>query len=237
MNNEKQTQARNLFFQSDLSRTEIAQVLGIPRRTLHYWIRQNNWDRQKECADIMPSFLAENCYKVIDRFTQQLLAAETITHKDAEALHKFTITVNKLKNRATLNENMEIFGHFMDSVNQKSPEMAQIISPYIEEYIGAQSQNNTNKFKPVKKTTSPEEIARELELDQEDLKAWAEETDPIVSEEQILMRHHDENTMEQYIEHFKQIDPNISPEDIQRFRQVYREKYIDRKPTATPKAA
>ncbi len=40
MNNTLQAQAQKLFFQSDLSMTEISEMLGIPRRTLHYWIRE-----------------------------------------------------------------------------------------------------------------------------------------------------------------------------------------------------
>ncbi len=85
MNDLQQVQAKRLYFQSDLSKTEIAEMLGIPRRTLHYWIREKNWDRIKRSAAHMPFLLAENVYHIISRFTQQLLGedcvARPITHK------------------------------------------------------------------------------------------------------------------------------------------------------------
>ena len=179
MNNQKQEQAKTLYFQTDLSKTQIAEALNVPRRTLHHWIRQYNWDVQKDSASVMPSFLAGNCYHVINRFTQQLLSAETITHKDAEALHKFTITVNKLKNRTTLSAYMEIFGRFIDSVNAQSPEVAQVIAPIVEDYLGSQSGTRSTRFQPVPNTANQEEDPKESELDQQDIRVWEQENNPL----------------------------------------------------------
>lgn len=139
MKNDQQEKAKNLYFQTDFSNTEIADMLRIPRRTLHYWIRENNWDRQRECAGAMPSFIAENCYRILSRFTEQLLSEERadtpITYKEANTLHKLTLTIGKLRTRSTLNESMELFGHFMDSVQARSPQMAQAIMPFVDEFI------------------------------------------------------------------------------------------------------
>jgi transposase-like protein len=117
MNKTLQAQAQKLYFQSDLSKTEISEMLGIPRRTLHYWIREKNWDRIKRSAAQMPSLLAENIYHIIARFTQQLLGEDRInrpiTRHEADTLHKLVLTISKLKARTTLNESMEMFGTFM----------------------------------------------------------------------------------------------------------------------------
>ena len=116
MNKTLQAQAQKLYFQSDLSKTEISEMLGIPRRTLHYWIREKNWDRIKRSAAQMPSLLAENIYHIIARFTQQLLGEDRInrpiTRHEADTLHKLVLTISKLKARTTLNESMEMFGTF-----------------------------------------------------------------------------------------------------------------------------
>ncbi len=125
MLNEKQIQAKGLYFQTDLNKSQIADLLGVSRRSLHYWIRENNWDRLKRSATHLPAMLAENCYMIINQFTQQLLSENRImrpvTHQEAETLHKLTLSIKKLKNHSTLNESMELFAHFMERINKKSP--------------------------------------------------------------------------------------------------------------------
>jgi transposase-like protein len=219
MNNEKLEQAKNIFFQTDLSKTEIAEMLGIPRRTLHYWIRQHNWTRQKEAAAIMPSLLAEDCYHLIARFTKQLLSADQITHKDAEALHKFTITTNKLKNRATLNENMEIFGNFMDSVNEKSPEVANVITPFVDDYIAARSEITNSKSKPVSSAASPQANVPE---------SFTSKNDPPVTTG---------DSVEAHVREFKRMFPDSSDEDLQEFRVFCHENFGADSPAAATIAA
>ncbi len=190
MNNTLQAQAQKLFFQSDLSMTEISEMLGIPRRTLHYWIREKNWDRIKRSAAQMPSLLAENIYHIIARFTQQLLGEDRInrpiTHKEADTLHKLTITVGKLKNRNTLNESMEMFGMFMESVNSKSPEMAQQLIPFVDDYIADRAATNIRQFRPDNMNDlglipKQEPDLTEEQLDMQDIMAWTEEANTISS--------------------------------------------------------
>lgn len=244
MNTEKQTHAKHLFFQTELSKTQIAEMLGIPRRTLHYWIRQHNWDRQKESAGLMPSLLAENCYHLINRFTQQLLAADTITHKDAEALHKFTITVNKLKNRTTLNENMEIFGCFMDMLGKKAPDTAQAVMPFVDEYIAAQAENSISKFTPPGTPIRDTDLT-EQQLDQQDLRSWAEENNqpsaatqpgtvppgPVMSDVEDASAlplstpalHSGASSLERHIENLKKMYPHQPDSVFEEFRLYYQE--------------
>ena len=113
---EQQQQAQYLYFQTDLSKTEIAQSLHISRSSLHHWIRLNNWERLKKNADHMPSSLAENCYHVFGDLTDSLLSHERIgypvTAQEANTMYKLVLTINKLKTRNTLNESMEMFGNY-----------------------------------------------------------------------------------------------------------------------------
>lgn len=143
MKNEQHQQAKNLYFQTGLNKTQIAEVLNISRRSLHYWIKEGNWDRLKRSAQHLPSLLAENCYHLIGQFTKQLLAehriVNPITRHEAETLHKLVLTVNKLKNRTTLNENMETFAHFLEKVNKKAPELVQQIMPHVDEYLSSRA--------------------------------------------------------------------------------------------------
>ncbi|MFI5196208.1 MAG: hypothetical protein ACHQD8_03895 [Chitinophagales bacterium] len=193
MNKEKQHQAKHLYFQSDLTKTQIAALIGVGRRTVHYWIRENNWDRLKTSAIHLPAMLAENCYMLINQFTNHLLSENRImrpvTHLEAETLHKLTLTVKKLKNHSTLNESMEMFAHFMKRVSQKSPALADQISPFIEEYVENWAKLNPSQFRsdkfneqgfiPIPDPNNPdekklEEIA-EAQKDFADIMAWEQE--------------------------------------------------------------
>jgi len=139
MNNEKQKQAQNLYFQTDLNKTQIAELLNISRRSLHYWIKDGAWDRLKLNAVHMPAMLAENCYHLIGHYTKYLLSERRIvtpvSFKEAETLHRLVLTVNKLKNRSTINESMEMFAFFMEGLNKKAPKLAEEIMPHVEDYI------------------------------------------------------------------------------------------------------
>lgn len=183
-NEQKQTHARDLYFQSDLTTTQIADILAIPRRTLHYWIKQKNWDRQKQAAEHMPALLAENCYHLIAKFTEQLLSEtrlmKPITHKEADALYKLTLTVNKLKNRYTLNESMELFGNFIDKLNSVAPDLAKQVSPFVDECIANQSSKYVSQYRPAHFNSQglipvPEVNVKEKQLDLQDIMAWEEE--------------------------------------------------------------
>src|ERR1700761_4721602 len=183
MNKEQQNKAKDLFFQTDASKTEIAEALSVPRRTLHHWIRQNNWDIQKQCAGTMPVFIAENMYQVLSDYTQQFLSperkGEPITAKEANTIYKLTLTITKLKSRVTLNETMEMFGHFVDSMNIQNPELAGKILPYIEHHLSAHA-GHLRQFQPTDLSTrnqklTPEQQQHEADLDRQDEAAWASE--------------------------------------------------------------
>ena len=152
MNNEKQQQAKNLYFQSDLNKTQIADLLDVSRHSIHYWVKENNWQRLKKSAAMMPSIIAENCYMIMDNFTQSLLSEfrikRPITRQEADTLHKLTLTIGKLKKRSTINESMEMFAYFMENINKKAPELAEQVQPFVDDYIASQASVYTDALKP-----------------------------------------------------------------------------------------
>lgn len=135
----------------------------------------------------MPAMLAENVYHLISRFTHQLLAEDRamrpVTRHEADTLHKLTISVNKLKNRSTLNESMEMFGLFMDEVHGKNPEFAQQLMPFVDGFISSRADINLSQFSYL--PPAKEDIS-ETQQDIADIMAWTEGTAVIPeAEEQI----------------------------------------------------
>ena len=197
MNTEQQASAKALYFQTNLSNTQIAEALQISRRTLHHWIRQNNWDRVRQSTTIMPTYMAEYCYQMFGRLSENILSEDRImkpvTHKEADTLHKLVLTANKMKNRATLNENLEMFGFFMESVGKQSPDMAKAIMPFVDKFIASRAAVNMNELLPEhfnevglipRKEKTAEEI-KETQLDIQDIMDWTAKDTTIVDIEQF----------------------------------------------------
>ena len=192
MNTEQQASAKALYFQTNLTNTQIAEALRISRRTLHHWIRQNNWDRVRQSATYMPTYLAEYCYQIFGRLAEDILSEDRIkkpvTHKEADTLHKLMLTANKMKNRATLNENLEMLGFFMESVGKESPDMAKAIMPFVDRFIAKRAAVKMNELLPEhfneiglipRKEKTPEET-RETQLDIQDIMEWTAKDTTIV---------------------------------------------------------
>lgn len=181
MNNEQKQQAKHLYFQTNLSKTEIANYLNVSRRSVHYWIKEGNWERLKRSAEHMPAMLAENCYHIFSHLSEHLLSErrvmKPVTYQEANTLHKLTITIKNLKNRQTVNESMEMFAYFLDGLNKKSPGLAQQLMPHVEEYLSERTGIYPQHFLPdgfnemgylEERTEDP----REAKLDMQDIMDW-----------------------------------------------------------------
>jgi predicted DNA-binding protein YlxM (UPF0122 family) len=184
MLHEKKQQAKELFFQTDLSKTQIANLLGISRRSLHYWVKDEHWDRLRESATQLPALLAEKCYHIFghltDQYLSELRATKPITHKEADTLHKLVITIGKLKNRSTLNENIETFSYFLEGLKKQAPELATQVTPYIDKYLTGRASIFTSQLAPANYNNQgliplPETDFTEQQLDTRDLFDWDNE--------------------------------------------------------------
>ena len=183
MKQEQLQQAQHLYFQTDLSKSEIASMLGISRRTIHYWAQYNQWERIKKSAAHMPVALAENCYFIMAKLQEDILSeahsAKPVTSQEVNSLYKLTLTINKLQKRTPLNETLEMGTHFMEFVNQQNPDAADFIKPYIDGYITARAKDQSRnaisvKIKQQAPVATKEEEDKEAQLDLEDLRYWAE---------------------------------------------------------------
>ncbi len=184
MLNEKKQQAKNLYFQTELTKTQIATLLGISRRSLHYWIKEENWDRLRESATHLPSLLAEKCYHIFghltDKYLSELRATNPLSPKEADTLHKLMLTIGKLKNRSTLNENIELFAYFLDGLKKQDPQLALQIAPHIDNYLHSRASVYTSQLAPAHYNTQgyiplPETNYAEQQLDIHDLFDWDNE--------------------------------------------------------------
>ncbi len=195
MKNEQQEQARNLYYETNMSKSEIADKLGVNRRTIMLWCQQGNWEQLRRSARHMPALVAEKCYYLIDQYTTQLLTAgNTITthsHLHADAINKLASAIKKLKNRSAVNESMEMFNFFLEGLRRRDAVLADKVMPYMEEYIENRSDVETtdfllNEFNDDGTIPIPEKEMNEAILDERDTMAFHEELRKAATEEEAL---------------------------------------------------
>ena len=152
MKNNEKLMAEQLFFQTDLTKTQIAEVIGINRRTLSHWINDNNWDRTRKSAHHMPCLLAESMYIAMGHLLNSVLSDDRmnkpITESESRTLHRLSLDISRLKNRSTLNENLEMLRYFMEFVNDKDEKAVDTIQPLVNEYIKSRAKVQPGLFMP-----------------------------------------------------------------------------------------
>jgi len=177
MKNEQRDQAQELYFQSNLTKTEIANKLNVSRRTVTLWAHQGNWDTLRRSARSMPALVAEKCYHLIDQYTSGLLddryRSMNITIHNAQTIHLLASSIKKLKNRSTVNESMEMFNFFLEGLSRRNPELAANVLPEVEEFILCRSTATTNShltddFTPNGSIPFPEKEMTEQYADEKD---------------------------------------------------------------------
>jgi DNA-binding XRE family transcriptional regulator len=149
MKTQEQDKAKELYFQTSMSKTEIAAKLGVNRRTILLWSKQGNWEKLRRSARHLPAIVAEKCYYLVDSYASQLLQDPSLSRvdfKDAQTIHLLASSIKKLKNRCTVNESMELFNFFYEGLKRKDPELAAEVLPQIEEYVTARSDREISEF-------------------------------------------------------------------------------------------
>ncbi len=152
MKQQEKLMAEQLFYQTDLTKSQIADCIGINRRTLTTWISDNQWDRTRTSAQHMPCLIVENLYIAMAQLTNSILSEDRInkpiTDTESKILHRLILDVNKLKNRATLNENLEMMRYFMEFVQSIDANAVYTIQPFVNEYIKSRARVQPGQFMP-----------------------------------------------------------------------------------------
>lgn len=130
-------EAKDLYLQTDMTKAEIAGKVGVTRRTILRWCKDDDWDRLRLSAQAMPALVAEKCYIVLGNVLSRWAADRFFipTLQESQSMHYIAAIVKKLRNRCTVNESMELLSHFAVRLNKKNAELAQAIIPELEEFL------------------------------------------------------------------------------------------------------
>jgi hypothetical protein len=150
MKNKLREDARSLFIESGLTKTEISEQLQVSRRTITLWAHQDNWDTLRMSMRTMPSLVAEKCYHLLHQYTSNILgdrySSANMNIHQAQIIHLLASTVKKLRNRSTINESMEMFNFFLGGLQRKDANLAAQVAPQIEEYLTCRAAVSANDY-------------------------------------------------------------------------------------------
>ncbi|HXS37862.1 MAG TPA: hypothetical protein VN721_14250 [Flavipsychrobacter sp.] len=147
----KKQQARNLYFQSELSQTRIAELLDVDRKTIYLWIKEGRWAEIKKSAQHMPSILAEQYYSQLLAINQMILNREEQypTQQEADIIRKLTLTIKNIKDGQTVGETVEVLMNFIHRLSKTDLALAKQILPHTDKYI--RDYANPSILRPIEK--------------------------------------------------------------------------------------
>lgn len=109
MKTQQRHQARQLYLQSTLSVTDIATTVGVSRRSIQLWAREDNWDKLKESIQCIAEKLSESSGRLIAQYTDYLVADRrndtAVSRHDIETLHKVVLAVTRMS-KETIAQNI-----------------------------------------------------------------------------------------------------------------------------------
>ena len=132
-------QARNLYFQTELTQSQIADLLNINRKTLYGWIKEGCWKRAKYAAKHVPCILAEQYLGQLGELNKAIAQRKERpypTKEEADIMRKVSTTYKTVKgNRKIISDNIELFEYFTQELRLENFQVAKDFMPYMDKYI------------------------------------------------------------------------------------------------------
>ncbi|HXS36745.1 MAG TPA: hypothetical protein VN721_08595 [Flavipsychrobacter sp.] len=181
----KKQQARNLYFQTELTQTHIAELLDVDRKTIYLWIKEGRWAEIKRSAQQTPSILAEQYYTQLLAINEMIAGREEQpypTPQEAETIRKLTLTIKHIKDGQTRGETIEVLMNFIHQLTKTDLALAKQILPYADEYI--KDYNNDPIIKPKEKMEIKEQEVGIEEIEVTEKKSSEESPQPDPSQQQ-----------------------------------------------------
>jgi DNA-binding XRE family transcriptional regulator len=137
---DKKSHARGLYFQTQLSQQEIADRVGVNRKTLYLWINEEKWQEARLAAAQSPTILLHQYYQQLININE-FIAARTDspfpTPKEADVIRKISSVIKQLSTKVNLGTMVEVFNLFTDDfLNQgHSTQEAIAVRKYMDDFL------------------------------------------------------------------------------------------------------
>ena len=148
-NPELKEQARRLYFQSKLTKPQIAAILDVKPRTLFDWIREGDWKCARSAAANAPMLITERYYAQLNAINESIRDRPERpfpTKEESEIIRKLTLSIKQMRLRLGIGETMEIFTHFSNYLSQNRPQHMEEIMDCMTDYLRSFNRSLTQEY-------------------------------------------------------------------------------------------
>jgi len=137
--NEKQNQARNLYFQTSLTQAQIAELIGVSQKTVSLYINENNWKVIKERAAQAPALLLEQMNSELQELNEVIASRPRgqrfPTLQEAGIRRRIMLSIATVKDRLSAGAHAEMLNNFITYVIRQNMSDAQVLVRYADQYL------------------------------------------------------------------------------------------------------
>jgi|GEM_PF-1135350 len=136
---EQQQQARNLFFETDLTQAQIAELVGISTKTMSLWTNEGHWKKLKSLAKRVPMAILDEMYTEIAEMNETIRARPVgkrfATREEADVRTKTFNAIHKVMDFQLPVNHTEVMTNFIDYLRKRSMADAKAIVKYADEFV------------------------------------------------------------------------------------------------------
>ncbi len=184
--------AHRLYFQSNFTQQQIADLAGVNISTLFDWINQGDWKRAKDMVLNAPTFLAEQYYRQLAALNKTIAARTDAPYpnkEESEIMRRVTATLKAVKPKRSRAELMEILADFNVFAADYTPALGNVLPEVISAFLEALSGSSpaarmAQMNEPAKAAAEYEDHANEMLAFDDQLTSRERQADTPVPEEQ-----------------------------------------------------
>jgi len=151
MSLEQQQDARNLFFQTDLTQLQIAEQVGVSQKTISIWANEGRWQKLKELSVKTPAIMIEEMYNELAEINLGIRKREPgyrfATPKEADTRRKLLASIRYVKEQQSAGSHMEVLINFSEFLKTYQPALVRDVVLAADAYLrGEKRMGQKNKF-------------------------------------------------------------------------------------------
>lgn len=150
---DQKLQARELYFQSDLNQSQIAEEVGVSQKTVSLWVSNGRWATLKEMSRNTPAMMIDNMYAELVELNSAIQSRQSgkrfATREEADIRRKLLLGIRSIQQQQSAGSHMEVLLNFIEFLKRSAPGLAKEITLLADSYLcGEKSLGREPRFQP-----------------------------------------------------------------------------------------